>query len=89
MKSSGNGLPQTCMVTLFRLAQGEVRFDVLRGIDTKIYDKPETYVDPLLRAEAYWLVSQYEPRITFNGMDMAGMPEPGNFAVTASGDIES
>lgn len=47
MKSSGNGLPQLCLVNLFRMTRGEVRFDVLRGMDSSITDKPETAARPV------------------------------------------
>ena len=87
MKSTGNGLPQLCLVNLFRMTRGEVRFDVLRGMDSSITEKPETAARPLLIAEGYWLAAQYEPRISFNGIDVDGMPELGNYDLTANGTI--
>lgn len=42
---------------------------------------------PLLIAEGYWLAAQYEPRISFNGIDVDGMPELGNYDLTANGTI--
>lgn len=89
MRSEGNGKPEICMLNLLRLHQGEVRFDILRGIDSSLVDMPETIATPRLRAEAYWLVSRYEPRITFSGITTDSLEEFGNFTLTATGNINA
>lgn len=77
MKSSGNGSPNTCMTNLLRITRSEVRFDILRGMLAEVIDMPATMAISKLRAEAYWLISNYEPRITFGGLNLESLTEAG------------
>lgn len=88
MKSKGNGEPKNCMANLLRIIRGEVRMDILRGLDSAIIDLPETFAMTKLRAEAYWLVSNYEPRVEFQGGELEGMNSLGDFIIMAKGEEE-
>lgn len=86
MKSSGNGMPQNCMQNLLRMTRGEVRFDILRGMESTIIDLPETFAMAKAQTGAYWLASNYEPRIAFDGTELVRMIEAGEFELTVKGE---
>lgn len=84
MKSNGNGNADLCMQNLLRLRQGEVRFDILRGIKIDIIDKPATFAIVSYRAEAYWLITNYEPRVNFSGVELENLNAEGELTLTTN-----
>lgn len=83
MKASGNGNKETCMTNLLRIIRGEVRFDILRGMPGNIIDMPAPAAVAKLQAEAYWIISNYEPRIAFDGIDLESVTAEGTAAIYA------
>lgn len=71
MRSEGNGTIGTCMANLLRLRRGDVRLDILRGIDPDIIDRPEPEAVIKLQAESYWVLFNYEPRFAASGFSVS------------------
>lgn len=89
MKSTGNGTPQNCTKNLLQISLGEVRFDILRGLDPAILDLPETIAMPQLQSSAYRLIATYEPRIEFNGAEVVSMMRQGDFNIESKGTVDN
>lgn len=91
MRSEGNGDPAVCMKNLLQITRGEVRLDILRGMDSTIIDLPESFVMARVVSEAYWLISNYEPRVDFNAVNIEGIAGTGNigdFILNSTGNLE-
>lgn len=82
MLKSGNSSIQSCVNNLLRLARGEVPIDQLRGLRADITDMPESLAMPYLYASAYWVVENYEPRASFNQIDIVTGSAEGDFTFT-------
>lgn len=64
MNKSGNSNKGTCINNLLRMTRGDVHLDQLRGIRADIIDMPATTAEPHMRANVFWLVEHYEPRVS-------------------------
>lgn len=64
MLKEGNSNKGRCINNLLRLTRGEVHLDQLRGLRSDLIDKPAATVEPLMRANVFWLVEHYEPRVS-------------------------
>ena len=78
MNKTGNSNKGQCISNLLRLTRGEVHLDQLRGIRADLIDMPATTMEPYMRANVFWLVEHYEPRI--ESMDFS-------ISVNSSGDL--
>ena len=84
MKSSGNGNPATCVGNLLRLVRGEVPYERIKGIDPKLIDKPSSTAAEDLRADAQWLIENYEPRVNLSSVDLdSELAKIGHFNIRA------
>ncbi len=68
MKSKGNGTPQQCVANLLSLWQHEVPYARLKGMPTEIVDKTRDEAIVLAKSHTSWLIQNYEPRVTLNGV---------------------
>lgn len=64
MRASGNGDPAVCVQNLLRTWRGEVPYERLKGLDPTPFDRPYGIARPAIEADAAWVVSTYEPRVT-------------------------
>ena len=87
MLSSGNGEPQTCVGNLLRLVRGEVPYERLKGLDPKLIDSPASTAANDLRADAQWLIENYEPRVNLSSVELdAELAKSGHFKINATTD---
>lgn len=70
MKSKGNGTPQQCIANLINLFQYEVPYARLKGMPADIIDKPDDEAATIARNHATWLISNYEPRVKINNINI-------------------
>lgn len=85
MKASGNGDPQTCVGNLLRLVRGEVPYERLKGLDPRLIDKPSSTAADDLRADAQWLIENYEPRVNLSSVELdAELAQAGHFQINAT-----
>lgn len=85
MKASGNGDAATCVGNLLRLIRGEVPYERMKGLNTRLIDQPSSTAAQELRADAEWLIEQYEPRVTLSSIDLdAELAKAGHFAIRAT-----
>ena len=64
MKKSDNGNKGQCINNLLSMTRGDVHLDQLRGLRADIIDMPATTAEPHMRANVFWLVEHYEPRVS-------------------------
>lgn len=84
MKASGNGDPAQCVGNLLRLVRGEVPYERLKGLDPRLIDSPASLSANELRADAEWLIENYEPRVNLASVDLdAELAKVGHFTITA------
>lgn len=82
MKSKGNGTPATCVGNLLRIVRGEVPYERLKGLDANLIDKPSSEVESELKADAEWLIENYEPRANLNNIDLVSeIAKAGHFKI--------
>lgn len=74
MLAYGNGTPSACANNLLKLARGEVPYERVKGLDPAIIGKPISAVRAEIEAGADFLIENYEPRVTFHGVNIQ---EPG------------
>ena len=81
MLAHGNSLPQVCVLNLVRTFRGEVPYVRTKGIDRALIDIPSTDAWRL-RADAEWVVRNYEPRVSLD--DVASIMDglPGDLSTT-------
>lgn len=85
MKASGNGDAAQCVGNLLRLIRGEVPYERMKGLDPRLIDRPSSTAAQELRADAEWLIEQYEPRVTLSSIDLdAELAKSGHFAIRAT-----
>lgn len=85
MKASGNGDAAQCVGNLLRLIRGEVPYERLKGLNPRLIDQPSSIAAQELRADAEWLIEQYEPRVTLSSIDIdAELAKAGHFAIRAT-----
>lgn len=85
MKAKGNGDPQMCVSNLLRLIRGEVPYERLKGLDPKLIDKPSTRAGADLKADAQWLIENYEPRVKLSSIELeAAVAKVGAFNINAT-----
>lgn len=85
MKASGNGDAAQCVGNLLRLIRGEVPYERLKGLNPRLTDQPSSIAAQELRADAEWLIEQYEPRVTLSSIDLdAELAKAGHFAIRAT-----
>lgn len=85
MKASGNGDAAQCVGNLLRLIRGEVPYERLKGLNPRLIDQPSSTAAQELRADAEWLIEQYEPRVTLSSIDLdAELAKAGHFAIRAT-----
>lgn len=78
MLKKGNSLATNCLINLFSLSAGEVYIDQCRGLRADIQDAPATTAYALLQASAYWVASNYEPRVSSEGLSISADDILGN-----------
>lgn len=84
MLSKGNGEPAQCVGNLLRLIRGEVPYERLKGLDPRLIDKPAGTAAFDLKADAEWLIENYEPRVKLSNIDLdAELAKVGHFAIKA------
>ncbi len=71
MQSKGNGAPQQCVANLTNLYQYEVPYARLKGMDPSIIDMPKDEAERAAKNHLTWLISNYEPRVTINKIDVS------------------
>lgn len=82
MKSTGNGRPEQCSVNLLAITRGEVPYERLKGLETKLIDQPSSTVAPEVRVDMEWGLRIYEPRVIINRMDLVSLlSKEGQFGV--------
>lgn len=81
MLAHGNSAPQVCVLNLVRTFRGEVPYVRTKGIDRALIDIPSTDAWRL-RADAEWVVRNYEPRVSLD--DVASIMDglPGDLSTT-------
>lgn len=81
MLAHGNSAPQVCVLNLVRTFRGEVPYVRTKGIDRSLIDIPSTDAWRL-RADAEWVVRNYEPRVSLD--DVASIMDglPGDLSTT-------
>lgn len=84
MKAKGNGDPATCVGNLLRIIRGEVPYERMKGLDPRLIDRPSSIAAAELKADAEWLIENYEPRANLDSIDLdAALAEVGHFAIRA------
>lgn len=84
MIAKGNGTPQVCVNNLLRTFRGEVPYERVKGLGTRIIDRPMVTGNAELRQDADWLIDTYEPRATIKSITMAQSDTVnGGFLITA------
>lgn len=73
MKSSGNGHPEQCAINLLKITRGEVPYDRIKGRDATIVDAPISSAISKAEDDAEWLLSEYEPRISIDNIDISAI----------------
>lgn len=63
MLKNGNGDPLRCVENLMKTFRGEVPYERIKGLDARNIDKPSSYVDAEIEADAPWTIETYEPRV--------------------------
>lgn len=84
MKSNGNGTPKQCSENLLKCIRGEVPYDRIKGLNSRLIDKPISEAQISARQDAEWLIETYEPRVDVNAIIVE--PEAfanGAFSITA------
>lgn len=69
MRSSGNGDKAVCVQNLLAIVRGEVPYDRLRGLDSRIVDRPAGEAVSEAVQDAKWLLKTYEPRAVVEGIE--------------------
>ncbi|MGI5900470.1 MAG: early E1A protein [Christensenellales bacterium] len=88
MRSSGNGRPEVCVNNLLMTVRGEVPYERIKGLDSRIIDAPSSTIKNSLQADIRWLVGTYEPRASFDGIDLKALEAKiGGFELGANFDI--
>lgn len=83
MNKTGNSNKGQCIQNLLRMTRGDVHLDQLRGLRSDLIDMPATTAEPHMRANVFWLVEHYEPRVS--GVDFTADLNPGgDMTATAS-----
>ena len=75
MLAQGNSHPAVCALNLLRTFRGEVPYVRSKGIDRALIDIPATE-GWRLRADAEWVIDQYEPRLTLDDVDLSALDGP-------------
>lgn len=70
MKSSGNGSAAQCVANLCATFQGEVPYQRLKGMDTKLIDENLLTSEPKIKNHATWLIENYEERVVVNDINV-------------------
>lgn len=71
MKASGNGNVAQCVANLIATYQGEVPFQRLKGMDSKLIDENIITAKPKIKNHATWLIENYEERATVNDINVS------------------
>lgn len=79
MKNKGNGDPQVCVSNLLKIVRYEVPMDRIRGLDTELYDQPDSEDD--IVEDAKFILNTFEPRVDVSGIDIIN--EDGDTRITA------
>ena len=79
MKAKGNGDIRTCVGNLLRTWRGEVPYERLKGMGTRLIDQPTQNVRGEVQQDARWLVETYEPRAEIDNItaEQTGDPSGG------------
>ena len=84
MRASGNGHPQVCVQNLLQLYRGENPFERVKGLDSRMIERPVETVAPEVMQDAEWLIETYEPRVTVNEIRVGESDgTQGRYTVTA------
>lgn len=84
MKAKGNGDAAVCVGNLLRLIRGEVPYERLKGLDPRLIDRPSTTAAEELRADAQWLIENFEPRVTLSSVELDNeLAKIGHFRINA------
>jgi len=75
MKNKGNGNVQSCVQNLLLINRGEVPYERIKGMDTKIIDKPSFNAFPLYKNDVNRQLNIFEPRINLNNVDFKNYDE--------------
>ncbi len=84
MRASGNGLPEVCANNLLRMYRGEVPFERIKGLDARLIDAPITGSQVDIEQDAEFVISNYEPRVLFNSVEVSAVDSEGGMEVTAN-----
>lgn len=80
LKSKGNSDPQVCANNLLKIARYEVPMDRIQGLDTELYDTPDSEDD--IVEDAKFVIETYEPRVEVSSIDIENVD--GDIKVTAN-----
>lgn len=84
MKASGNGRPEQCAVNLLLITRGEIPFDRIKGRDAALIDAPISTTAAQAEADAEWLLSTYEPRMSVEEINISDtVAQVGDYGVNA------
>ena len=84
MKSIGNGTPKQCAENLLKCIRGEVPYERIKGLDSRLVDKPISEAEISARQDAEWLIETYEPRVKVNAINVNPVDlANGGFSITA------
>lgn len=68
MKATGNGTPKQCVENLLSIIRGECPMDRVKGIDSRIFDKPRDIAAEELKEDVAWNVKTFEPRVNIEDL---------------------
>ena len=71
MRASNNGDVRTCVHNLLQIYRGEVPYERLKGLDTRLIDRPTEMVKADIKQDARWLIETYEPRAVVDSIDVS------------------
>lgn len=80
MKDKGNGTPQQCVQNLIKTIRGEVPYERIKGINSRLIDEPASLSTSLLSSDIKFIVKTYEPRTNLTNADVIALvAEIGSF----------
>lgn len=89
MQANRNGLSALCVANLLRIVRGEVPYQRMKGLDASYTDTPSSLLQPLIEADAEWLVENYEPRAPLGSFNLTGeLAKQGHFGLHAAPVVE-
>lgn len=71
MRAIGNGDVSICANNLLRIFRGEVPYERVKGIDSRLIDRPLNDAEMDIQQDADWLLETYEPRAVVESVSVS------------------